>query len=100
MAEVDDEANESRERTLAEIVHNSSYILPSPNKNCTIALYNQMTAQFEWSTVDCGQGLPVQLLVCFTGNEFGYASATTADDTLLVYIRNNDTDSSPYLQII
>ena len=37
--------------------------------------------------MDCSEQLPIELLVCFTGNAFGYASATKADDTLLVYMR-------------
>ena len=82
-----------QEKVISQIVHNSSYLLqPLINKHCTVALYNPLTDHFEWSTVDCGQQLPVQLLVCFTGNAQGHASSTTADDTLLVYIRNNERE--------
>ena len=84
-----DKEEEKEQRIIAEIVHNNSYLLqPSPNRNCTIALYNPLTDQFDWSTVDCGQPIPVELLVCFTGNTHGYASATTAHRTLIVYMEN------------
>ena len=88
-AEVDNKDEKIRHMMTAQIVNNNSHLLqPLPHNHCTISIYNPASARFEWSTVDCEQQLPVELLVCFTGNKFGYATATTAYQFLIVYMIN------------
>ena len=86
-------------RTLSELVSSLHSPQPQVGKHCTLALYNLLSGQSEWISVDCTLRIPLNMLVCYVSKPHKRENVSPKDinlapkgvldqDILLVYVRN------------